>query len=212
MIATSMNYTKEINNFIEIKYTYLLECATNILKKNSRGIDPTELLSELTIHLLTKEEKIQEYITLGKLEAFCVSWMNIQGKYHTSPLNIKYNIRAYEMDEYTQSTLGMEDEGMTTIDINEYEEDLLKHFTEEQVKKIMLVDKIYPSLTKSEQILFRAYFIENLSYDKIVIKYTFYRDKDGKRITYKSKKSIYNLMKGLRNKITELLKVEEDGK
>jgi hypothetical protein len=212
MIATSMNYTKEINNFIEIKYTYLLECATNILKKNSRGIDPTELLSELTIHLLTKEEKIQEYIELGKLEAFCVSWMNIQGKYHTSPLNIKYNIRAYEMDEYTQSTLGMEDEGMTTIDINEYEEDLLKHFTEEQVKKIMLVDKIYPSLTKSEQILFRAYFIENLSYDKIVIKYTFYRDKDGKRITYKSKKSIYNLMKGLRNKITELLKVEEDGK
>ena len=206
-----MNYTKEINNFIEIKYTYLLECATNILKRNSRGIDPTELLSELTIHLLTNEEKIQEYIKLGKLEAFCVSWMNIQGKYNTSPLNIKYNIRAYEMDDYTQSTLGAEDEGMTTIDINEYEEDLLKHFTEEQVKKIMLVDKIYPSLTKSEQILFRAYFIENLSYDKIVIKYTFYRDKDGKRITYKSKKSIYNLMKGLREKITELLK-EEDGK
>ena len=211
MIATSMNYTKEINNFIEIKYTYLLECATNILKRNSRGIDPTELLSELTIHLLTNEEKIQEYIRLGKLEAFCVSWMNIQGKYNTSPLNIKYNIKAYEMDEYTQSTLGEEDERMTTIDINEYEEDLLKHFTEAQVEKIMLVDKIYPSLTKSEQILFNAYFIENLSYDKIVNKYTFYREKDGKRVTYKSKKSIYNLMKGLRDKITDLLKKEEDG-
>lgn len=189
-----------------------MECATNILKRNNRGIDPTELLSELTIHLLTNEEKIQEYIRLGKLEAFCVSWMNIQGKYNTSPINIKYNIKAYEMDDYTQSTLGEEDERMTTIDINEYEQDLLQHFTDEQVKKIMLVDKIYPSLTKSEQILFNAYFIENLSYDKIVKKYTFYREKDGKRITYKSKKSIYNLMKGLREKITELLKKEEDGK
>lgn len=212
MLETIMDYTKEINTFIEQRYDYLLECATNILLKNNRGIDPTELLSELTIHLLTNEEKVMDYIRMNKLEAFCVSWMNIQGKYNTSPINRKYDIKAYEIDEYTQTTLGEDDSRYDNIDIHEYEEDLLKHFTQEQVDKIMLVDKIYPSLTKSEQILFNAYFIENLSYDKIVKKYTFYREKDGKRITYKSKKSIYNLMKGLRDKITELLKKEEDGK
>jgi hypothetical protein len=206
-----MDYKTEINNFIEIRYDYLLECATNILRKNNRGIDPTELVSELTIHLLTNEDKIQDYIRLNRLEAFCVSWMNIQGKYNTSPMNLKYNIKAYEMDDYTKETYGEIDEKIDKIDKHEYEQDLLKHFTEGEVKKIMLVDSIYPSLTKSEQILFNAYFIENLSYDKIVKKYTFFREKDGKRIKYKSKKSIYNLMKDLKEKITDLLKKEEDG-
>lgn len=211
MPVLTMSYKKEINTFIEQRYDYLLECSKNILKKNNRGIDPTELVSELVIHLHTNRDKIEDYIRLNKLEAFCVSWMNIQGKYYTSPLNIKYTIRAYEMDDYTKETYGEIDETIEVIDKNEYEQDLLQHFTEDQVEKIMLVDKIYPSLTKSEQILFDAYFIKNLSYDKIVERYTFYRDKDGKRVTYKSKKSIYNLMIGLREKITDLLKKEEDG-
>jgi len=43
------------------------------------------------------------------------------------------------------------------------------------------------------------------SYDKIVKKYTFFREKDGKRIKYKSKKSIYNLMKDLKEKINKLI-------
>ena len=89
------------------------------------------------------------------------------------------------------------------IDMDEYEKDLTSIFNEEQIEKLLSIERILGILTKSEMILFRAYFVENLSYDKIVKKYTFYREKDGKKITYKSKKSIYTLMNGLKLKIKE---------
>jgi len=201
-----MDYYRTITNFIEDRYKYLLGCCVNILKYNDNVL-PEELLSELTLHLYTEEEKIIEYIQINKLEAFCVSWLNIQGKYQTSPVNRKHTKpNTYQLDDYTKDSLEYTDEVLEDELYDDYYyRNLSRHFTEEQIGKIKLVDDIIPKLTKSEQILFNAYFIENLSYDKIVKKYTFYREKDGKRVTYKSKKSIYNLMKGLREKITELL-------
>ena len=201
-----MDYYKIINDFIEERYDYLLSCCVNILKYNE-NIEPQELLSELTIHLYTEEEKIREYIELNKLEAFCVSWLNIQGKYKTSPVNRKYyKSNTYQLDDYTQDTIEFNDEKLEDeLYDDEYYRNLSRHFTEEQISKIKLVDDIIPELTKSEQILFEAYFIQNLSYDKICQRYTFYREKDGKKITYKSKKSIYNLMMGLREKINNLI-------
>ena len=200
-----MEYNETIKKFLNQRYNYLRECCVNILKYNA-NIEPDELLSELTIHLYTNQEKIEEYIKINKLEAFCVSWLNIQGKYQTSPVNRKHNkSNTYELDDYTQDSLPTTDEKLDEeLYDDEYYRDLSRHFTEEQIQKIKQVDDIIPTLTTSEQILFNAYFIENLSYDKIVKRYTFYREKDGKRITYKSKKSIYNLMLGIKDKLNKL--------
>lgn len=201
-----MEYTELINNFLSNRYNYLIECSKNILKHNN-NVTPEELLSELTIHLLTNQEKIEEYININKLEAFSVSWLKIQGKYETSPVNRKHSNRGYEIDEYMVETMGYIDDEIGNDYTDDYYKELSKSYTEEQLKKIQLVEKVIPNLTLSETILFNAYFIDNLSYDKIVRRYTFYREKDGKKIKYKSKKSIYNLMIKLRIKINKLIKV-----
>lgn len=196
-----MSYKKIIDTFIQKRHKYLTECATNILKYNTT-IEPNELVGELVLYLYTHKQKIEEYLAIDKLEAFCVSWMTINGKYNTSPVNKKHSQREYEIDE-TYDVVGDNDGFDELIDKDDYEKDLSSIFTDEQIQKILSIDKMIDKLTKSELILFRAYFIENLSYDKICKKYTFYREKDGKMITYKSKKSIYTLMNGLKNKIRE---------
>lgn len=197
-----MDYKEIINSFISKRYEYLIECSTNILRYNT-NLTPEDLVSELVIHLLENETKVKEYIEINKLEAFSVSWLNIQGRYATSTINRKYNNNAYEIDDYMIETLVGDDDKV--IYENDYIKELSKQFTDLQIQKILLVESIIPKLTKTEQILFEAYFLENLSYDKIVKKYTFFREKDGKRVKYKSKKSIYNLMKDLRIKIIKLI-------
>lgn len=196
-----MSYKKIIDTFLTKRHKYLTECATNILKYNPI-IEPTELVGELALYLYTNKSKIEEYLAIDKLEAFCVSWMTIQGRYNTSPVNKKHLQKEYELDETYDVSSGDILFDMY-IDMDEYEKDLTSTFNEEQIKKLLSIEKILGILTKSEMILFRAYFVENLSYDKIVKKYTFYREKDGKKITYKSKKSIYTLMNGLKLKIKE---------
>ena len=196
-----MNYKKTIDEFLGRRYKYLLECSRNILKYNN-NIEPEELLSELTIHLYDNEEKISEYINMGKLEGFAISFMTIQGKYITSPINKKHSSREFELSEDYDVPSIEED---VELDGCEYERDLRNILNEEQVGKIMKLNTVLTSLTRSEEILFNAYFVENLSYDKICRKYTFYREKDGKRVNYKSKKSIYTLMMGLKSKIIENL-------
>jgi hypothetical protein len=196
-----MSYKKIIDTFLTKRYNYLMECSTNILKYNTI-VEPTELVGELALYLYTNKPKIEEYLAIDKLEAFCVSWMTINGKYNTSPVNRKHSQREYEIDETYDVVCN--DVGFDNhIGMDEYEKDLSNIFNEDQIKKILSMDKVIDKLTKSELILFKAYFVENLSYDKICKKYTFYREKDGKKITYKSKKSIYTLMNGLKNKIRE---------
>lgn len=205
-----MNYKITINNLITSRYNYLLGCATNVLNKNfNTCVEPHDLIAELTLYLHTHKPKVTEYIKINRLEAFCVSWINIQGKYATSQINKKYNTNHYELDEFTINNLVHMDIDYTKVEKGDYERDLHNIFTDGQVDKIMSIDKIIDKLTKSEMILFKAYFIEDLSYDKIVKKYTFFREKDGKRINYKSKKSIYTLMKALKEKIHSLIEENE---
>jgi len=199
-----MTYKKTIDDLINQSYSHFLKCAKNILKDN-RNIEPEELISELTIYLYTNKDKVKEYIKLNKLEAFCVSWLTIQGRYQTSPTQIKHSQKEFSIDDSTPTPTIVEEE---YLEQDEFEKDLAIIYTDEQIKKILSVYNVYDDLTKSEQILFRAYFIDNLSYDKIVNKYTFYRVKDNKTITYKSKKSIYNMMINLKAKI--LLLIQEN--
>jgi len=201
-----MSYKKIIDTLITQRYNHFLKCATNILK-DDKNIQPEELISELVIYLYSNKTKVDEYIKLNKLEAFCVSWLTIQGRYQTSPTQIKHSQKEYSIDEGTPTPVYIPIEEDY---LDEYQKDLSSIYTDEQIKNIISVYNVYDYLTKSEQILFKAYFIDGLSYDKIVNKYTFYRLKDDKKITYKSKKSIYNMMINLKTKILLLIRENDN--
>lgn len=202
-----MNYKQLINDFIQDRYEHLTKYATTILFQNNL-IEPSDLISELYLYLNDNKDKVDGYIKINRLEAFAVSWMNIQGKYRTSQVNTKFGNRFEELDEVTYHNLLEDSDIIYEMDKDEYEIDLMTTFTHKQIEKIMKVDGIMHKLSKIEKILFKAYFVENLSYDKIAKQYTFYREKDGKKIKYKSKKSVYTLMKGLKEKIHQL--IEDD--
>jgi hypothetical protein len=199
-----MTYKQTINDFINSRYEHLTKYATTILFQNNL-ITPTDLISELYIYLTENKEKVDAYIKINRLEGFAVSWMNIQGKYRTSQVNTKFGNRFEELDEATFHKTQEDYDMIYEMDKDEYEIDLMSTFTHKQIENIMRVDGVMHQLNKIEKILFKAYFVENLSYDKIAQQYTFYREKDGKKIKYKSKKSVYTLMKGLKEKIHQLI-------
>jgi hypothetical protein len=199
-----MEYKKTIDNYINERYEYLYKCANNILLNNKRAIEAGDLVSELVIHLYENENKIQQYINMNKLEGFCITYMNLNGKYESSTLNKKYKLQFVELDNIMANKLSSVDE-YDLIDVDEYEKELNKYFTQYQIEKILKIDSILNQLTIPEKILFDAYFVKNLSYDKICKSYTFFIEKNGKRVKYKSKKSIYNMMNDLKEKINKLL-------
>lgn len=203
-----MDYKKTIDEYITNRYKFLIECSTNILLNNKTPIKAGDLVSELVLYLYDNEEKITTYINFGKLEGFCITYLNLNGKYLTSTLNKKYRLQFDELDLVKSNKLS-NTENYDLIDMDDYERDLSNHFTNEQIKKILSVNSIFDKLTTAEQILFDAYFIKNLSYDKITKRYTFYKEKNNKKIEYKSKKSIYNMMLNLKNKIKDLIQNED---
>lgn len=202
-----MDYKKTIDEYITNRYKFLLECSKNILLTNKTPITPGDLVSELVLYLYSNEDKIQTYINFGKLEGFCITYLNLNGKYLTSTLNKKYRLQFDELDLIKTNKL-YNTENYDLIDKNDYERELNEFFTQEQINKILSVNSIIDKLSVAEQILFDAYFIKNLSYDKITKKYTFYKEKNDKKIEYKSKKSIYNMMINLKNKIKDLIEKE----
>jgi hypothetical protein len=199
-----MDYKQIIDNYLNQRYTYLLKCAKNILLKNKTAIQAGDLISELVIHLYENEDKIKHYIEIDRLEGFCVTYLNLNGKYITSTLNKKYKLQFDELDDVMEKKLYSNDDEIDFMDKDLYEKELYNFFNEEQVEKLLNINSILDQLTLPEQILFDAYFVKNLSYDKICAQYTFFKEKDGKRITYKSKKSIYNMMTNLKEKINNL--------
>jgi hypothetical protein len=199
-----INYKQICNEFITRRYKYLLECATNIIKIQG-DLEPADLVAELVIYLNDNKEKVLLYIEMNKLEAFAVSWMSIQGRYKTSPINVKYTTKADTMDDLLTISLPSPIALDYEIYQSDYENDLKDIYTDEQIKNIMSVSNILDKLSKVEGILFQAYFVDNLSYDKICKKYTFYENKNGKRVTYKSKTSISVMMNNLKDKIKTLI-------
>lgn len=161
--------------------------------------DPGDLMGELVIFLYDKRDKVLPYCDDdNSLRAFCVSWLKLQSQYATTPFNRKYtpNANSEEIPDFADEAA----QDFCTED--PYIEDLRRVYTDGQVENILKIHEIYPGLSKVHKILFQAYFIEGLSYDKIKTKYDFFRtDKNGKTIHYKSKKSIYNLMKELKDEI-----------
>ena len=198
---TKGEYKKIIDDFLILNWQYLTECAGNILK--GRRALKEDLVGELTIYLYSSQKKLEDYIDIQMLQAFCVSWMKLQCKYKTTPFSRKFLAPIEE--EWTGGDL--DDDGVSSSAFTEddYIVDLRRIYTDEQVAKILSIHDIYPTLSEVHKILFDAYFIQNLSYDKIKDKYTFFREKNGKKVYYKSKKSIYNLMLELKNEIKNKL-------
>lgn len=191
-------YKEVIDTFITMRWEFLNECSINITK--SKKIDSGDLLSEMVIFLYENQDKIEPYLDMKMLEGFSVSWMKLQAQHKTTPFNRKYKTNNNESIDIPD----IEAEGVDITE-EEYIRDLRTHYTDEQIEKIMKIHDIYPTLDNVNRLLFDAYFIEDLSYDKIREKYTFFRSKGGKKVYYKSKKSIYNLMLGLKSEIWKKL-------
>jgi hypothetical protein len=190
---SDIEYKRFIDQFLIENYKFLNECAKNILK--GKKTDYNDLVAELTIYLYSNKTKLIDYIDIKMLQAFSVSWLKIQGRYKTSPFNIKY--QSYSNESEMPEVSSSPDEVVE----DPYIKDLRNHFNDESVQKILYIHNQYGNLTKVQQILFDAHFIDGLSYDKIRSKYDFFREKNGKKVFYKSKKSIYNMMNELKNDI-----------
>ena len=193
-------YKKTIDTFLEARYDFLCDCATNITFKMKT--DPHELVSELAIFLYANKEKLEPYMDGKMLEGFSVSWLKIQGRHKSSPFNRKC---LYQNDKMTDQIPDLETSEQTHETEDEYITDLRRIYTDEQIENILKIHDIYPTLHASHQILFKAYFIEDLTYDKIKDKYTFYKIVNGKRINYKSKFSIHKMMMDLKKEIKKKL-------
>jgi len=196
---SNRDWKRFIDDFLTRNWQFLSSCAKNIMKgkNNSAG----DLAGDLVLFLYEQREKVLPYChEENSMKAFCISWLKLQAQYPSTPFNRRHTPKAGadEMPEVAdQSDFLGEDP---------YIEDLRRVYNDGQVENILKIHEIYPGLSKVHKILFQAYFIENLSYDKIKEKYDFFRtDKNGKTIHYKSKKSIYNLMKELKEEIQRRL-------
>jgi len=195
-------WKSRIDQFIGTKYEFLLECSTNITKKMKT--EPGDLLAELVLFLYENQSKIEPYnADFTSLTAFSVSWLKLQAQYDSTPFNRKYKSWSNESERPEVADIP---DAPSPMPEDEYIADLRRVYTDSQVDNILKIHEIYPLLSKVQQTLFQAYFMENLSYDKIKDRYDFFRiDKDGKRRFYKSKKSIYNMMTELKEEIKKRL-------
>lgn len=198
---TKSEYKKTIDDFLTTRYEYIIECATNILK--GKREEPGDLVAELVIYLYNNKEKLDPYISIKMLEGFSISWLKLQAQYNNTTFMRKY--RKNNNSEGAEQRMIDNAEVINDITEDEYIQDLRRVYTDDQVENILKIHDIYPNLKKPQQILFDAYFLEGLSYDKIREKYTFFENKKGKRVFYKSKVSIFNLMKDLKNEIKKNL-------
>lgn len=192
-------YKEIIDEFVSINFNFLLECAKNIVK--SKKTDGNDLVAELVLYLYDHPQKIEPYLDIDMLLPFSISWMNLQSKWKTTNFNRKYQINI----EYDELVLENIADDNIPIPEDPYIQDLRKVYTDEQIKKILKVYDIYPSLSKTSQIIFKAYFEEGLSYDKIKDKYKFFKKVGNKIVYYKSKATIFTLMTNLKNEINNKL-------
>jgi hypothetical protein len=208
---TKGEYKKIVDEFINCRWNFLYDVAKNISK--NKITEASDLVAELVIFLYDNKLKLEPYIDINMLEGFSVSWMRLQSQYDTTPFNIKYKGKGsktdYIEDKGRDIPFEIEDESVIDydhLDEDEYIKDLRYAYTDEQINKILKVHGIYPTLSKVNKLLFDAYFMEGLSYDKIKDKYTFFRtDKNGKKRYYKTRYSVYQLMIKLKQEINNKL-------
>ena len=128
---------KIIDDFITRRYKHLVECATNILKRNrTNGGD---MVAELTLYLYDNQTKLEDYIDMDMLEGFSVSWMRLQAQYKSTPFSRKYNNTSEEVKPGKETS--------TTDDIehlneDEYITDLRTTYNDNQIENILKIHLI----------------------------------------------------------------------
>lgn len=197
MTSLIFNMNKKlIDQFIVNRQEFLLGVSRSILKKKNDVAE--DLLHDLFIYLYENFQKIKYIKDETSLLAFSVSWIKLQVKWKGTGYK-----KTYVM-EYDELPLNLPlNEDFTDILHSEdpYIKDIRRIWNSEQADKLQKIYQYLPRLSKVNQILFQAYFIEGLTYDKIKDNYDFFRDKPNGRQFYKSKKSIYNLMKELKKEL-----------
>ena len=202
-LMTKNEYKKIVDKFLEEKYRYLMDCANNIMKKKSGHSVPGDLVGELVIFLYDNQSKLQAYVDIEMLLGFSVSWLKIQSQYRTTPFARKYEPTpdSINIDDILERP---SDEPMIDIDdmdIDAYVKDLKTIYTDRQITNILKIHDIYPTLSGIGKIVFDAYFIEGLSMDKIRQKYSFFREKNGKKVFSKGRQSIFYMLRDLKEEI-----------
>lgn len=200
---TKGEYKKIIDKFLEEKYRYLMDCASNIMKKKPHSSAAGDLVGELVIFLYDNQPKLQAYIDIEMLLGFSVSWLKIQSQYKTTPFARKYDpmpdkISIEDILEKPSDEPIIE---IDDLDIDAYVKDLKTIYTDEQIANILKIHDIYPTLSAIGKIVFDAYFMEGLSMDKIRQKYSFFREKNGKKVFYKGRQSIFYMLRDLKEEI-----------
>ena len=93
---TNKEYKKLIGDFLSTRYSFIYECATNILK--NKKTEAGDLVSELAIFLYDNKDKLEPYIDIKMLEGFSVSWMRIQGQFSNTPFSKKMSVNPRHED------------------------------------------------------------------------------------------------------------------
>lgn len=177
-----------MDEYINKRYSFLRKCANNITKKR-RACANDDLLSELILYVYTNPTKIEKYISDELVfEKFCIKWMNSQFNWSNSPFNNKYR-ESIEYIDITNSSY--EDES------DEIYKDLSSIYTDKQIDKIMFVYNFYDTLNPAEQLLFRLYFIERKSLEKIKNEVSFTKNK----MRYNNRTIVFLQIKKIKQKI-----------
>lgn len=192
-----MTWKEEINLFVINNYSDL----DRICKNNSKGHNwnSDDLLSELVIYLLEKEEKVKEFLSEdNSMIRFCSTWcynqVNVYKKYNkNSNFRSKFDLRCN--NEIIDSP--DESDNFSNPVLDEFEIDLLRVYNENQVDKIKFAKEFINKLTESEKHLFKLHFEDGMSHYKIS---NYFRTKYNIKV---SNSSIYNSIVKLRKKIKE---------
>lgn len=196
-------YKKAIDEFLAHNWDFLMECSKNITRSKKRQ-NAGDLAAELALYLYDNREKIEPYMEAEEkaLLGFSVSWLKLQSTHKTTPFSRKYDPPTKSIEDG-----GWQEPAENPVELteNEYIRDLRQIYTEGQIENIIKIHGIYPQLSGIHKTIFDAYFIEGLSMDKIRQKYSFFKNKNGKRVFYKGRQSIFYMLRDLKEEIRKKL-------
>ena len=183
-----------IDDFIKKDYQKLLRISRKYCSRTQ--LPSIDLVSELIIYLYESEEKVNEYINSeSSLIRFCNKWLWQQTKVFTQNRgmsNFKSKFQLLERAEVGECVGGVD---ASNFYINEDELDLLRVYTEEQVRKIQFTKEYIKTFSEADRRLFHLHYIEGMSNTTIA---NYLQEKYGQKV---SPSSIYKLIVQLRQKI-----------
>jgi RNA polymerase sigma factor (sigma-70 family) len=145
------------HTFFESNFTKLSQVAKNKCNANKLWDKGPELMSELVTYIYNSLDKIEGIAQRNELEPFCVSWISNQVDWHGSTFK-----DAIRIPDTQQADL--------ILSYDSEDEDLNEKILEDEMNaknNQARIRLIFDALTWEEQKLFRLYFTEFKSYQKL---------------------------------------------